>query len=108
MVRGGKLPAVVDGDRDLPGAAGTAGKLQAGKGCPAASQNEHHGPLKRPEHPRKRPFVDGARRGAVARMRMYPQSREPLGLEPGIDLFVEIIGNGRVVELHADRRTTLT
>ena len=108
MVRGGKLPAVVDGDRDFPGAAGTAGKLQAGERRAAASQNEHHGPLKRTEHARKRPFVDGARRGAVSRMRMYPQSRKPLRMKSCIDLFVEIVGNGRVVELHADRRTALT
>ncbi|MBA4017730.1 MAG: hypothetical protein C0483_11200 [Pirellula sp.] len=108
MVRRGERSAVIDGDRDLPGAAGTVGKLQAGKGCSAASQNEHHGPLKRTERARERPFVDGARGSAVSRMRMQPKSRKPLGLEPGIDLFVEIVGHGRVLELHADRRTTLT
>ncbi len=61
VVRRRKWFRIRDSDRYLPSAAGTDAILQAGVARAAASQDEHHAPVKRAEHAREGRLVDVAR-----------------------------------------------
>ncbi len=65
----------------------------------SASDDEHHGPVRVSEAPLEGGFVCWARFGAIAGMRVDPDSAGRFGNSAGADLFVEEVGNGFVVEL---------
>ena len=63
--------------------------------------------MKRPEHASERRFVDATWRRTIGRMRVKPNSGKALGREPGIDLFIEKVGDRSVVEIDRHDRTSL-
>lgn len=108
VVRRRKRFRILDPDGDFPSPTGTNAVLQAGVARAAASQNEHHAPVKRTEDAREGRLVDVARLRTTARMRMNPDPRKTLRRQPSVNLFVKEVGDRPIVELHGHGRAGLS
>ncbi len=96
----GEFSRIVDLDRQLGIHARTDVESQPGVGLPAAGQNQHHGPVCTAERAGESLLIGEAWNGAIARMRMDPDSGELFRATSGIDLNVEEIGDRFVVKRH--------
>ena len=106
-IGGGERPCVVDAHRDLDLAAGSGIEPQPGVGLTFLREDRHHRPVASAEDPLERLFVNAARHGRIAGMRVQPQSEEPLRRQAGIDLLVEEVGHRFVVEFDGNDRRLL-
>ncbi len=103
----GERPCVIDAHRDLDLAAGTGVEPQPNVRLAFLRENGHHRPVTTAEDPLERLFVNAARHGRIAGMRVQPQSEEPLRRQSGINLLVEEVGNRFVIEFDGNDRRLL-
>src|SRR3954471_3045601 len=76
-------------------------------GFATTSENKHHGPLRPAKYTRKGLFIGSAGLRRVRRVRMQPVPGKRLGLATAIELFIEKVRHGIVVELHGRPRAGL-
>lgn len=107
MVAAGEWLLVIDGQRQIHGAARSGGELQSRERVAAAGHDRHHGPVAPTEHASERLFIDGTGPSRIARMRVDPDPPELLGSQASIDLLIEVLGHRIVVERDGDHGAAL-
>lgn len=97
-VRSREWPRIIDAHREFDLSTGTGVEPQPGVRLAATGENRHHGPIAATEDSFKRLFVGRTRFGRFAGMCMQPEPEKPFRWQTRVDLLIEEVGDGFVVE----------